>query len=84
VCLCVVHLYLHDPNSHTAQWEQLWREIPNAYRSYKLSRIFTTADHGYSLSTFYKMSTDHHRTILLVKTTEDQVFGAFLLSDWSA
>ena len=39
--------------------------------------LYTTEEHGSSLTTFYQRTEKHWPTLLLVRTTNDHVFGAY-------
>jgi len=44
--------------------------------------LFSTDANGYSLQTFFTSVEYHEPTLLLVKTTSDEVIGAYLSSPW--
>ena len=45
--------------------------------------IYSSNEHGISLTTFYTRSEKYEPTILLIKTTEGEVFGAYCSSTWA-
>lgn len=60
----------------------LWMWLPQRVQQCEAVLLFTTDQHGRSMQTFYKMCADQEPTILVVKTTENQVFGAFCSHAW--
>ncbi|XP_071743961.1 GTPase-activating protein skywalker isoform X4 [Lepeophtheirus salmonis] len=49
---------------------------PNIYLAY------SSDEHGVSISTFYSRIEEYEQTILVVKTTDQEVFGAYCSSSW--
>nr|XP_033815814.1 TBC1 domain family member 24-like [Geotrypetes seraphini] len=67
----------------TAQEMRLmWSWIPERFSLFPPVLLFSTMDHGYSLQRFYSHCEGYEPTILLIKTTDGEVCGAFLSSDW--
>jgi len=56
--------------------------IPEQYALNKPHLLFSTKDHGYFINTFFSCVDEYSKTILLVKTTEGSVFGAFCSEAW--
>jgi hypothetical protein len=57
------------------------RGFSNCYRRYSLSqlhRVFTTDVDGYSLQTFFRRCQFAVPTMLVLETTQGEVFGAYL------
>jgi hypothetical protein len=57
------------------------RGFSNCYRRYSLSqlhRVFTTDVDGYSLQTFFRRCQFAAPTMLVLETTQGEVFGAYL------
>lgn len=71
-----------SPLISTAMWRIIWRDVPIRYHLKDLVRVFDTAQHGYSLNTFYKHCSSIAPTVLVVKTMAGDVFGAFLTYGW--
>ncbi|XP_040293460.1 TBC1 domain family member 24-like isoform X1 [Bufo bufo] len=61
----------------------VWSWIPERYSLYPPVLLFSTLQHGYSLQRFYSHCEGMEPTVLLIKTTENQVCGAYLSTDWS-
>jgi hypothetical protein len=47
-----------------------------------LQLLFDTRNDGTSLITFFQKAKDHHETILVVKTEENERFGGFASETW--
>ena len=45
--------------------------------------IYSSNQHGISLTTFYTRSEKYEPTILVIKTTEKEVFGAYCSTTWA-
>ncbi|KAI4879817.1 hypothetical protein NFI96_030621, partial [Prochilodus magdalenae] len=61
----------------------VWAWIPERFALFSPVRLFSTADHGRSLTSFYSRVEGHEPTVLLLKTVDEEVCGAFLSSDWT-
>lgn len=73
-------------NSNIIDWyhlDQLWEWIPERISIKEPSIAFTTHDDGCSLRTFFAKTESLEPTILLIKTSEGEVFGAFCSESWS-
>ena len=44
--------------------------------------VYSSNEHGISLTTFYHRSEQYEPTILVIKTTEGEVFGAYCSTSW--
>jgi hypothetical protein len=44
--------------------------------------LYTTEEHGCSLTTFYVRVEHHEPTLLMIKTCNNEVFGAYCSSRW--
>ncbi|EDV23947.1 uncharacterized protein TRIADDRAFT_57693 [Trichoplax adhaerens] len=76
---------LPDQNSNIVepkQWSQIWNMIPDRFYIKVPIMLFTSAEHGCSLKTFYLKAADHEPMVLLIKTLEGEVFGAFVAASW--
>ncbi|KAM4890027.1 TBC1 domain family member 24-like [Sylvia borin] len=68
----------------TAQEMRLvWSWIPERFSLFPPLLLFSTSRDGCSLQRFYTCCEGYEPTVLLIKTTEGEVCGAFLSSDWS-
>ncbi|XP_071798804.1 GTPase-activating protein skywalker-like [Asterias amurensis] len=65
------------------QLQSLWRWLPQRFSLMQPRLVFTTTEHGVSLNTFYNMCEFEEQTVLLIKTLDKEVFGAYLSSPWS-
>ncbi|XP_072180415.1 GTPase-activating protein skywalker-like isoform X2 [Diadema setosum] len=65
------------------QLHTLWGWIPSRFSVYQPSLVFTTQEHGFSLTTFYTRCEYCEPTILLIKTSDQEIFGAYLSASWS-
>ncbi|XP_018423802.1 PREDICTED: TBC1 domain family member 24-like [Nanorana parkeri] len=61
----------------------VWSWIPERFSLYPPVLLFSTMEHGYSLQRFYSHCEGFEPTVLLIKTTANQVCGAYLSSDWN-
>ncbi|RWS27001.1 TBC1 domain family member 24-like protein [Leptotrombidium deliense] len=61
----------------------LWDWLPEKVVVREPQIVFSTNEHGNSLSTFYLKTGDYEPTILLVKTESSEIFGAYCSSSWS-
>ncbi|XP_055368205.1 TBC1 domain family member 24-like isoform X2 [Betta splendens] len=59
----------------------VWAWIPERFALFSPIRLFSTAEHGRSLVSFYSHVEGHHPAILIIKTEDEEVFGAFLSTD---
>ncbi|XP_043113634.1 nuclear receptor coactivator 7 isoform X1 [Puntigrus tetrazona] len=58
--------------------EQLVSEIPARTQGYSWKLVYSTTQHGTSLTTLYRQMRESDRPVLMViKDTDEQVFGAF-------
>ncbi|XP_074778464.1 TBC1 domain family member 24-like [Athene noctua] len=61
----------------------IWSWIPERFSLFPPLLLFSTSEDGCSLQRFYTCCEGYEPTVLLIKTTEGEVCGAFLSSDWS-
>ncbi|CAJ1053608.1 TBC1 domain family member 24-like [Xyrichtys novacula] len=59
----------------------VWAWIPERFALFSPIRLFSTAEHGRSLASFYSNVEGHEPAVLIIKTEEEEVFGAFLSTD---
>lgn len=60
----------------------VWSWIPERFALCQPHLLFSTSTHGCSLNRFYSHCEGHEPTLLLIKTTDGEVCGAFLSTDW--
>lgn len=65
------------------QLQALWHWIPTRFSIYQPKLVFTSEEHGFSINTFYQRCEYCEPTILLIKTMENEIFGAYLSTCWS-
>ncbi|XP_076871512.1 TBC1 domain family member 24-like [Brachyhypopomus gauderio] len=61
----------------------VWAWIPERFALFSPVCLFSTTKHGGSLAAFYPQVEGHEPTVLLLKTVDEEVCGAFLSSDWT-
>lgn len=61
----------------------LWSWLPARITMYQPELIYTTEEHGCSLMTFYARVQDHEPTLMIIKTTHDEIFGAYCSTKWA-
>ncbi|KAM7008922.1 TBC1 domain family member 24-like [Tautogolabrus adspersus] len=59
----------------------VWAWIPERFALFSPIRLFSTAEHGRSLASFYSHVEGHEPAVLIIKTVDEEVFGAFLPTD---
>ncbi|XP_037977314.1 GTPase-activating protein skywalker isoform X3 [Plutella xylostella] len=60
----------------------LWSWLPVRITMYQPVLLYTTEEHGCSLTTFYVRVEHHEPTLLMIKTTNNEVFGAYCSTRW--
>ncbi|KAI5704760.1 hypothetical protein M8J76_000092 [Diaphorina citri] len=60
----------------------LWSWLPVRITMYQPVLLYTTEEHGCSLTTFYYRVEQHEPTLLMIKTTNNEVFGAYCSTKW--
>ncbi|KAJ6657609.1 hypothetical protein lerEdw1_002325 [Lerista edwardsae] len=83
-----VHLAVHAENFKSEivdvkKMRDIWSWIPERFALCQPLLLFTTSEHGCSLSRFYSHCEGHEPILLLIKTTTQEVCGAYLSTDWS-
>lgn len=71
--------------SHTLTIRELltlWSWLPVRITMYSPILLYTTEEHGCSLTTFYVRVEQHEPTLLLIKTCNNEVFGAYCSTRW--
>lgn len=64
------------------EMKDIWSWIPERFALCQPQLLFTTATHGCSLNRFYSHCEGYEPTLLLIRTTDGDVCGAFLSTDW--
>ncbi|KAE8299977.1 TBC1 domain family member 24 [Larimichthys crocea] len=59
----------------------IWAWIPERFALFSPIRLFNTGEHGRSLASFYSHVEGHEPVVLIIKTVDEEVFGAFLSTD---
>ncbi|XP_063286659.1 TBC1 domain family member 24 isoform X2 [Pelobates fuscus] len=83
-----VHLAVHAENFKSEivsvkEMRDIWSWIPERFALSQPLLLFTNSEHGNSLSRFYLHCEGHEPTLLLIKTSNKEVCGAFLSTDWA-
>jgi len=71
--------------SHTLAIRELltlWSWLPVRITMYQPELLYTTEEHGCSMTTFFARVEKHEPTIMIVKTTCGDVFGAYCSCRW--
>lgn len=71
--------------SHTLTIRELltlWSWLPVRITMYQPLLLYTTEEHGCSLTTFYVRVEHHEPTLLMIKTCNNEVFGAYCSTRW--
>ncbi|XP_053713027.1 TBC1 domain family member 24-like [Synchiropus splendidus] len=61
----------------------VWAWIPERFALFSPIKIFSKAEHGGCLASFYSHVEGHEPAVVVVKTTDEEVFGAFISTDLS-
>ncbi|RXM33732.1 TBC1 domain family member 24 [Acipenser ruthenus] len=65
------------------EMRDIWAWIPERFALCQPQLLFTTSEHGCSLNRFYAQSEGYEPTLLLIRTTDQEVCGAYLSTDWA-
>ncbi|XP_025837482.1 TBC1 domain family member 24 isoform X1 [Agrilus planipennis] len=60
----------------------LWSWLPVRITMYQPILLYTTEEHGCSLTTFFVRVEQHEPTLLMIKTCNNEVFGAYCSTKW--
>ncbi|XP_008210525.1 GTPase-activating protein skywalker isoform X1 [Nasonia vitripennis] len=60
----------------------LWSWLPVRITMYQPILLYTTEEHGCSLTTFYVRVEKYEPTLLMIKTCNNEVFGAYCSTRW--
>lgn len=72
--------------SHTLNIHELlvlWSWLPARITMYQPQLLYTTDEHGCSLTTFYSRVDEWEPTVLVIKTTTDEILGAYCSNKWA-
>jgi hypothetical protein len=71
---------LNRPSSFVtdSEWSAIWSWIPARFKILDLEMIFTSAEHGHRLATLFDRAGDMEPLLLMVETTDGNIFGAYL------
>ncbi|XP_061765281.1 TBC1 domain family member 24 [Nerophis ophidion] len=64
------------------EMRDIWSWIPERFALCQPQLLFTTSTHGCSLNRFYSHCEGYEPTLLLIRTIDGDVCGAFLSTDW--
>nr|XP_039268739.1 TBC1 domain family member 24-like [Styela clava] len=64
-------------------FSKLYCWLPERISILRPTLLFSTNKDGYSLEAFFRASDERTPSILLIKTTEGSVLGAYLTADWT-
>ncbi|KAJ1067439.1 hypothetical protein K5549_010557 [Capra hircus] len=83
-----VHLAVHADSFHSEivgvkEMRDIWSWVPERFALCQPLLLFSSLQHGYSLARFYFQCEGREPTVLLIKTTQKEVCGAYLSTDWS-
>jgi len=76
---------IHHLVSELLSKEQLmsiWDELPDRISSVKPTLAYSSNEHGVSLTTFFNRVDKYEPTIIAVRTTDKEVFGAYCSTSW--
>ncbi|XP_034713237.1 TBC1 domain family member 24-like isoform X2 [Etheostoma cragini] len=59
----------------------VWAWIPERFALFSPISLYNTAEHGRSFASFYSHVEGHEPAVLMIKTADEEVFGAFLSTD---
>ncbi|KAL1124173.1 hypothetical protein AAG570_001943, partial [Ranatra chinensis] len=79
------HFPVYNIRSHIVDHHDLftlWSWLPVRITMYQPILLYTTEEHGCSLTTFYVRVEQHEPTLLMIKTCNNEVFGAYCSSRW--
>ncbi|KAM9856634.1 TBC1 domain family member 24-like isoform 2-T2 [Aulostomus maculatus] len=59
----------------------VWAWIPERFALFSPIKLFSKTEHGGNLASFYSFVEGHEPTVLIIKTVDEEVFGAFISTD---
>jgi hypothetical protein len=66
--------------SEFRHWKSIWTWIPEWARIMQLDSVYKASSDGYNLRTLYRKASDKYPLLLLLKTKNDEIIGAFISS----
>ncbi|XP_077305347.1 TBC1 domain family member 24 isoform X2 [Lithobates pipiens] len=66
------------------EMRDIWSWIPERFALCQPLLLFTNQEHGNSLGRFFLHCEGHEPTLLLIKTSSQEVCGAYLSTDWNS
>lgn len=60
----------------------VWTWLPIRYAVSQPELLYTSEEHGTSLVTLYQRVESYQPTVIVIKTTRDEIFGAFCATYW--
>ncbi|XP_047107589.1 GTPase-activating protein skywalker [Schistocerca piceifrons] len=76
---------IYNIRSHVLDQDELitlWSWLPVRITMYQPVLLYTTEEHGCSLTTFFVRVEHHEPTLLMIKTCNNEVFGAYCSTRW--
>ncbi|KAI0229507.1 GTPase-activating protein skywalker [Lamellibrachia satsuma] len=64
-------------------WQDIWGWLPMRVTLLQPELVYTTAEHGTSLNTFFLRVDGEEPSLLLIKTTKNEILGAYCSVDWA-
>lgn len=80
-------LALHNPSTNSSfisadMLYTIWTWLPPRFAVCQPELLYTSEEHGTSLMTLYTRVESYQPTLIFIKTTNDEMFGAFCSSYW--
>ncbi|CAH1781490.1 unnamed protein product [Owenia fusiformis] len=66
----------------TSHLQTIYEWLPTRMTVYQPTLLFTTSEHGTSIGTLFSRCLEDEQTILVVKTTKNEIFGAYCSANW--
>jgi len=61
----------------------IWHWLPERMTMANPELIYSSNEHGISMTTFYQRTEQYEPTILVIKTTKSEIFGAYCSTSWA-
>eukprot|EP00658_Telonema_sp_P-2_P006214 TRINITY_DN12374_c0_g1_i3.p1 TRINITY_DN12374_c0_g1~~TRINITY_DN12374_c0_g1_i3.p1 ORF type:complete len:267 (-),score=46.98 TRINITY_DN12374_c0_g1_i3:507-1307(-) len=61
---------------------QIFRTLPRRLQSRRLRLVYTTDEHGFSLTNFLNRTKEVGQTVLVIRDSKENVFGVFASEGW--
>jgi len=62
--------------------KKIWGWIPHRLTLKRLTQLYTTETHGFNLTTMYSRCEMYEPSLMIIKSSKDEVFGAYCTSAW--